>query len=748
MLLYSFVFTILFYGCTALSVLKPGITASKKDKLWFLTTTHTSYVIGVVPDSLELLNLYWGPRLTSMVDINVPVQLPVERGSQEPAITAAHEEFPVFGGLRYGPDVLRTQFENGTRELDLIYTSARLKKNTLTIVLTDKAHKGFQVSLSYTIHVENDIILRSAVIKATTKESYHISKALTAAWHILPPAGNINRELVTLAGAWAAETQVQRHTLHPGTSHVLESTRGIPSARAYPYFAIKDISSDGEHSENDVYFGSVAWSGNWKIQVHTDTEGKVTIIGGMHDRDFGYDLKNGEELELPTFVAGYTPAGLSGARKLLTNHIRDNKDTELVSDPDALSPVLYNGWEAYEMSVNITNQMEMAKKSAEMGADLFVLDDGWFQGRHADNAGLGDWFVDTTKFPNGLKPLADYVHGLGMKFGLWFEPEMVNPDSDLYRKHPDWVYHYDERTRHLERNQLVLDITRTDVRKYVADLVLSTIREVGVDFIKWDMNRPLSDTGSALGQEVWVGHVNAFYELVEMVKKEGVRFETCSSGGGRADTSILKKVDSSWPSDNTRPDARLMIQYGSSLVIPPDMMSCWVTDSPGNDNRTVYPISYRFHVSFMGALGIGSNLNKLTDAELKEYKGWIKIYKSFQHVVQKGNLNWLVVPPHANKMTSATETYTAVTQSTTKNMKESVVLAFRQYSPFWFPLPPIKLRDLIADAEYSVNIWSSDPAKTVFEGTMTGGALMNIGLNLPYLTIQAYSSVVVHLKQI
>ncbi|GAA5799415.1 hypothetical protein HPULCUR_004830 [Helicostylum pulchrum] len=748
MIFKPLVFAVLVYGCTALSVLKPGITSHKHEKLWFLTTERTTYVIGVVPKTGEVLNLHWGPRLVSMTDIELPVRLPIERGSQEPSITSAHEEFPVFGGLRYGPDVMRTTFENGTRELELVFESGRVKKNELTIVMQDKAHKGFKIELSYTLDIANDIVLRKGLVKATTDETYQISKAQTAAWHITPQAGNVKRELISLAGGWAAETQVQRHSLFPGTSHVLQSVRGIPSASAYPYFAVIDTTSDGEHTDNDVYFGTIEWSGNWKIEVNTNIEGKVTVTGGMHDRDFGFDLKKGHALELPSFVAGYTNQGLGGARKLLNDHVRDNKDAELVADPKGVQPVLYNGWEAYEMSVNITNQMTMAKMASDFGADMFVLDDGWFIGRHADNAGLGDWFIDEEKFPKGLKPLADYVHSLNMKFGLWFEPEMVNPNSNLYREHPDWVYHYDERTRHETRSQLVLDITRADVKEYVMGRVLNVTSEVGVDFIKWDMNRPMSEAGSAVGKEVWIEHVKAFHEMVAMVKKAGITFETCSSGGGRADMSILKKVESSWPSDNTRPDARLMIQYGSSLVIPPDMLSGWVTDSPGNDPKTLFPHSYRFHVSFMGALGIGSNLNHLSKEDLNEYKGWVKIYKSIRHIMQKGDLNWLVAPPHVNKETTARETYTAVTQTVTKKKDESVVLAFRQYSAFWYPLPAIKLRDLIFDAEYKITIWSSSPNKPVFKGTMTGSALMTKGLNMPYLDLQAYSSAVVHLKQI
>lgn len=725
-------------------ILKPGISYHKSKHAWFLSTKNTTYVIGIEVETGLVLNLYWGSRLVTFTDIDLDNKIAPERSSQDPAITSASEEFPVFGGLRYGPDLLRIQFENGTRELDLVYNKGELnnEKTELVITLVDKVHTGCKIKIKYALDIENDLIVRTATIHASEEETLCLTKAHTAAWHIPSPPNSCQRELITLAGAWAAETQVQKHSLEPGTSHVLQSTRGIPSAQAYPYFAVKDQVSDGEHNDCQVYFGSLGWSGNWSIELHTDIQGKIAITGGMNDRDFEHQLKN-TTFELPEFVAGFTIEGLSGARKCLANHIRDNKDKTLVKEPKDVVPVLYNGWEAYDFRVTFENQKEMAQKAAELGTELFVLDDGWFHKRNSDKAGLGDWFSDSVKFPNGLKPLADYVHSLGMLFGLWFEPEMVNPDSDLYRKHPDWVYHYPERTRHLERNQLVLNITKQEVQTYLLERIISTVKLVGVDYIKWDMNRPISEAGSEFDKAVWTEHVHAYNQLISKVKLATnlIRIETCCSGGGRADLSILKKTESCWPSDNTRPDARIMIQYGTSFIMPSNSMSCWVTDSPNDDTYTNIPISYRFHVSFMGALGIGSNLNGLSKAELEEYKGWISLYKEFRGILQMGNLDWLVVP------SSKPSSYTAVTQTSTSTANAAVVLAFRQYSPFWLPLRPVRLRGLTAFALYDIKIWNRDPKQPEFTGTMSGSALMNKGLDLPYLTSKAYSSVVVHLVQ-
>lgn len=721
-----------------MQILSPGIRQFNDHHVWFLTTKETSYVIGVDQDSQTLLNLYWGRRLVSFQDIELPIKLSDERSSQDPSITSAPEEFPAFGGLRYGPDVLRVEFDNGTRELDLIYHANKFSSQALVITLVDRVHTSLQVDLHYSIDIDHDLILKRTCLKSYDGSLFKVTKSLTAAFHVPPVPDHSHRELITLAGAWSCETQVQKHSLKPGTSHVLESTRGIPSAQAYPYFAIKDQSSDGEHNDCEVYFGTIGWSGNWKIEVHTDIDGQVRIVGGMNDRDFKFDLK--QSMELPVFVGGYTTHGLFGARRSLTSYIRDNKT---VKGPEALAPVLYNGWEAYAFDVNIENQKVMAEKAAALGTELFVLDDGWFHKRNSDNAGLGDWYADKSKFPDGLKPLADHVHHLGMKFGLWFEPEMVNPDSNLYREHPDWVYHYPDRPRHLERNQLVLNIGKPEVYKYLLDRIVSLVREVGIDFIKWDMNRPISEAGSEFNEDVWRIHVETFHKLIRKIKQEtnGIQIETCCSGGGRADLSILRRVESCWPSDNTRPDARLLIQYGASFIMPTNSMSCWVTDMPNDDPYLKFPISYRFHVSFMGTLGIGSDLNKLTAAEWEEYRHWILLYKQFRHVLQRGCLDWLVTP--SNDVGS----YTAVTQTTSESGDEAVVLAFRQSSPFWLPLHALKLRGLTAFAVYSVTIWSTDPRKPVFTGTMSGSALVNKGIELPYMKSKSYSSVVIHVKQ-
>jgi alpha-galactosidase len=723
-----------------MKLLQIGISQHPTKNLWYLVTNNSTYVIGIVDDLV--LNFHWGPRLATIQDVKLPETLQEQQDSHDTSLTPAREEFPVFGGLRYGPDVLRVEFSNGTRELDLVFNYGQVKKvDELLVVLNDRVHKNFTVELTYKLDIENDLIIRGASLKLddSMADDIVLRKAQTGAWHLGPPAHGCNRELITLAGAWSCETQVQKHSLRPGTSQVLQSKRGMPSAQAYPYFAIKDQNKDGEYGDCEVYFGTLAWSGNWSIEIATDIEGKVRIIGGYHDRDFNIIQSQGQEHILPEFVAGYSDEGLSGARKRLTRHIQSSRDHDGL---DQISPVLFNGWEACGFDVNMDNQLELAKMAAKLGAELFVVDDGWFKGRKSDNAGLGDWYPDKSKFPQGLGPLANYCHELGMKFGLWFEPEMVNPDSDLYRQHPDWVYHYPDRVRHLSRNQLVLDITRDDVRSYIVGLVRTMVSENGIDYIKWDMNRPLSEVNSkASGREVWLAHVRCVYDIIRSLKQEfsHLRIETCCSGGGRADMAILKLTDICWPSDNTRPDARLKIQYGSSLVMPPNLMSSWVTDMPSDDPYCHFPISYRFHVSFMGALGIGSNLRAMSGSDLEQYAGWVELYKKIRPIQQLGNLDFLVTPSNDD------QAYTVVTQTTLEDA--SVVLAFRESSPFWLSLHPIRLRHLKKLCVYRVQIWKDSPFDPVFDDKITGNSLLSKGLEMPYLDSKAYSSVIVLLTK-
>jgi alpha-galactosidase len=313
--------------------------------------------------------------------------------------------------------------------------------------------------------------------------------------------------------------------------------------------------------------------------------------------------------------------------------------------------VLYNSWEATHFDVSSAHQIELARRAASVGIELFVVDDGWFGAREHDRAGLGDWVVNPGKFPNGLGELIDQVHGLGMQFGIWVEPEMVNPDSDLYRAHPDWAYHIDGRSATLGRNQLVLNVARDDVREAIAEQLRRLLSDHGsIEFVKWDHNRAWTEVGwpeqPEQQREVWTRHVLGVYQILRQLRAEfpNVLFESCAGGGGRADLGMLRVTDQVWTSDNTDAADRLQIQYGYSRAHSPLVMTNWVTDVPNQQTGRSAPLGFRFHVAMQGVLGIGGNIAEWSDDELSQARRFIGQYKQIRRLVQFGSQYWLLRP--------------------------------------------------------------------------------------------------------
>lgn len=291
-----------------------------------------------------------------------------------------------------------------------------------------------------------------------------------------------------------------------------------------------------------------------------------------------------------------------------------------------------------------------------MGVELFVVDDGWFGERHSDKAGLGDWHANREKFPNGLGELIAHVNGLGMDFGIWVEPEAVNPDSELYRKHPDWIYRFDGSEPLQLRNQYVLNITKPPVRRYILEMLHDLLRSGNIRFLKWDMNRSISDLGEGGGtkdRRLWVEHVHALYEIWSELRRDhpDVELETCAGGGGRIDLGILRYAAQCWPSDNTDPFDRLFIQHGFTQFYAPQIMMCWVTDTPSGAGKANRSIAYKFHSAMCGGLGIGADINRLSPEEAAEYKRHILQYKEIRETILGGDL-FRLRPPGESGLTA------------------------------------------------------------------------------------------------
>jgi alpha-galactosidase len=701
---------------------------------WAIDMANSTYGLGSVGGGTGLGHLHWGAPI-SLSDLSGGARPPRDVLNARQTSWGADDplECVAFGGWRYDEPSLKVEYPDGTRAIEWHVGAHRTERITdavsLEVDLTDDTYP-LTMTLCYRVFDGEDVIERWARVTNTGKTGpIMLHQVYSADWWLAP---GVRWRLRYLHGGWARETQIVETAPGPGKI-VLESRRGTTSHQLGPWFAIG--AEDGTSEERgEIWSGAIAWSGSWKIVFETTPGGRHHVCGGWNDFDSPLVLAPGAELALPVFAGCYSPAGFGGSsrawhqyqrRHVLANEARTGgspsfpRRQQRSNAVPKLRPVLYNSWEATGFSVDEEGQLRLAELAARIGAELFVLDDGWFRGRADDHAGLGDWYVDQHKFPRGLGPLIDGVHQLGLGFGLWLEPEMVNPDSDLYREHPDWVYHFENRSRSEARNQLVLNLARPDVAEWLYRTLDRVLSDNKIDFVKWDMNRHFSEPGwPAMSgdnpERIWVGHVRNLYDVLERVRRAhpGVAFESCSGGGGRVDLGILSRVEQVWTSDNTDAWDRVAIQEGFSQVYTPMSMMAWVTDSPNPLTARRLPLSYRFHVAMSGSLGIGGDLARWSPAELDEARELVATYKSVRHIVQLGRLY---------RLASTRGGPLAAVQYLTDDGDEAVVLAYwgvRHYGPYRVRLP---LAALDPEARY---------VDVVTGAQRSGAALMRFGVEL------------------
>lgn len=682
-------------------------------RIWVLATPQSSYAMGVGPDG-QLEHVYWGDPVTRSGDFS-PIPAHRDISSFDPSQMLDAEEYPGWGGPRYYEPALKITRADGDRDLVLHYLSQHIDGNDLDIRLKD-IRDDIEVVLHYHAFPDTGIIRRSSTILNHTNQTVTLESAQSAVWNL--PQGTGYR-LSYLSGRWAAETQLNREPIHEGMK-VIESREGHTSHNFNPWFAIDDGSAAEEHGR--VWFGAIAWSGNWRISVEQTPYRQVRVTGGLDSFDFSYPLKPGESFDTPAFYGGFSDHGWGEASRLL--HRLELTDIQPHGAKARVRPVLYNSWEATEFDVNEPGQIALARKAAKLGVELFVMDDGWFGKRNNDHAGLGDWTVNPQKFPHGLGPLIQEVNRLGMDFGLWVEPEMVNPDSDLYRAHPDWVMNFPGRPRSELRNQLVLNLARDDVKQYILGFLDKLASEYNIRYFKWDMNRTFSEPGwpempPAEQQEIWVKYVRNLYDIIDQLraKHPNLDIESCSGGGGRIDLGILKRVDEVWTSDNTEAFDRLRIQEGFSQVYAPKFMSSWVTDVPNMNGRST-PLQYRFLVAMQGALGVGANLNKWTSADSELATNMIALYKRIRNTVQYGAL-YRILSPRTSDVTA--------NESVSHDGSEGVVFLFRHSQEYQTPAPTVYLEGLDENAVYRLE---PEYGKLRNSGeTFSGAYLMHHGID-------------------
>ncbi|MGI4758879.1 MAG: alpha-galactosidase [Janthinobacterium lividum] len=687
---------------------------------WFLTSGESTYVVGV-DERNTLESLYWGPALPA--DATLPkAQSRRERSSNDGPVNTTPLEYPAWGqGLQLEP-ALKVDSANGDRTLVLVYESAKVTGNQLEIVLKDTS-QPIRVHLHYQCFTEG-VLARWSTIENAGKQPVRIEQAASATWNL--PAGR-DYSLSWLTGMWSGEFQLHTAPLQPG-GQVIESRRGSTGHQANPWFS---IGREGQTTENagPVWFGELGWSGSWRLNVERTALDLLRITGGYNPYDFGYQLAAGQSLDTPHFYAGYTAGGNGEASRIL--HRFQLAQILPLGPVPKPRPIIYNSWEATEFHVSEAGQIALAEKAASLGVERFVMDDGWFGKRKDDHAGLGDWYVDKDKFPNGLKPLIDRVHGLGMSFGLWVEPEMVNPDSDLYRKHPDWTMHFPDRQRTEGRNQLVLNLAKPEVKQYVFDFLDDLVSKNDIAFLKWDYNRNWSEPGwdEAPGskgnpdaqKEIYVTYVQNLYDVMAKLraKHPKLEIESCASGGGRTDLGILKYTDEVWPSDNTDALDRLSIQDGFTHAYTPQTMAAWVTDVPNQLDRRNVPLQFRFLVAMQGALGIGNDLNKFTPADMDLSKRMVDFYKTIRTTVQQGKLYRLQRPEGSEG---------AQVQYVSQDGTQAVVFTYLHSQQYGLQQPGIALQGLDPKAHYRVK--ALDEKKYLGEAVVSGAVLMGSGLPL------------------
>ncbi|HRU38608.1 MAG TPA: alpha-galactosidase, partial [Candidatus Goldiibacteriota bacterium] len=584
---------------------------------------------------------YYGKRLTAkkLAAIGEPKFRWIGYHGSDNKQANFQPEFSFFDGYNIFENVVKASFSDGVRSLDLVYSGHKAYKDTLEVVLKDRKYR-FSAVLKYRIHynynmLEKSVIYRNDGKKIAVKLEDYNSGSITL------PAGNYN--LATFYGGWIKEMTMSFGPLK-AEKKIIESRTGQSSHIFNPSFFL--TREDGILEEKGEYFyGQLLWGGGHKISFERRFYDVTVITAGVNSFDAAITLRPGCAYETPGFLLGYSDRGTGKMSRQMHDFYRDNvipKDN--INDHNR---VLVNSWEAFYFSINEEKLLKLADRAKEAGAEILVVDDGWFRRKDNDRNSLGDWFPVREKFPHGMKWFGKQVKAKGLKFGIWLEPECVNTDSEIYRKHPDWVYHFPGRPRYQMRNTLVLDLRKKEVVEYLKKTIKRVITEYDPDYVKWDMNRYISETGPGTKDESpYVEHVNAACELMDYLKslKPGLILEGCAGGGGRMSGGYLAHVDQMWASDNNDPFMRQYIQYGTSLFYPAQVMCCHVADSPYNLTGRASKAEYRIRTAMAGNFGTEANLLEWNRKDLSVLKENISVYKSIRDIIYRGDLYRLENP--------------------------------------------------------------------------------------------------------
>lgn len=706
-----------------------------EEKLQFhLQTRKASYVFQVLPSGY-LVHLYYGKKLRDS-DLSW-LHVRTERASFSPnpvpedrtiSFDTLPLELPVYGTSDFRNPAVQLQLENGSSVSEFTYVGHRLEKgkpalqglpatyveaadeaDTLVIEMEDRV-AGVRIELSYTAYSSFNAITRSMRIMNESATSVNVARALSTSVDF-PHA---DYELLQLSGAWTRERDIVRRPLASGLQGV-ESRRGSSSHQQNPFIALMTPGTDEDQGE--VYGFSLVYSGSFTAQAEVDQFHTTRISLGINPFEFSWKLESGEDFQTPETVMVYSDAGLDGMSQSYHELYRERLARGKFRNAER--PVLVNNWEATYFGFNADKIEQIARAGKQLGIELFVLDDGWFGHRDSDNSSLGDWIVDKNKLPQGLDDLANRVTALDMQFGLWFEPEMISPDSELYRKHPDWCLHVPDRRRTEGRQQLVLDFSRQDVRDEIVRMLSDVLGSAPISYVKWDMNRNMTEIGSAQlpadrQRETAHRYMLGLYEVMERITSSfpNILFESCSGGGGRFDPGMLYYMPQTWTSDNTDAVSRLRIQYGTSLVYPVSSMGSHISAVPNHQVNRITSLEIRGHVAMSGNFGYELDLTRFTEEENAIVKAQVELYKEIRGTIQYGTFRRLLSPFEGNE---------TAWMFIAPDGSEAVVFYFRVLSEPNAPLQRLKLKGLDPDADYRLK-GSTE--------TYTGDALMYGGISV------------------
>ena len=619
-----------------------------------------------------------------------------ERGT---SLDEVSQEYPSYGRLDLRLPAFQVEYKDGNCISECVYADYEIisgkpeipgmpsvraedgTAETLRIVLKDGL-TNLEINLFYTVFAESNIVCRRAVVSNYSEAVCLLRQAFSANLDLLP--GGEEYDLISFPGAWGRERQVSRQRVKAGIIEI-SNRRGGSGHQNNPFTILCGKNTNEEYGET---FGSMLmYSGNHSTRVEMDQYGMIRFQTGIAPETFQWKLESGESFYTPECILAYSDHGLQGL-----SHIYHEVLQQKVISPNwrnRTRPVLLNSWEAVYFQFNEEKLLKMADEAQRMGIELFVLDDGWFGRRNNDRCSLGDWTVNREKLPGGLEGLAEKIHKKGLKFGIWMEPEMISEDSDLFRKHPDWIVHVEKRKPAITRNQYVLDLARKEVRDYIYTCVSHILEGGYIDYVKWDMNRHLTDVPN---MEYSHRYILGFYELMERIIKTypDILFENCAGGGGRFDAGLLYYMPQVWTSDDSDALERMKIQYGTSFGYPPCTMGAHVSAVPNHQTGRVSSLCSRINTAYMGLFGFELDLEKQKD-NLPEIKKAVDIYKKIRSIIFNGKYY---------RLRSPFETNQCAWEMVDKNRKEfCVFIGQKNYEPN--PgLTVLKLRGLEENLKY------------------------------------------------